>query len=91
MVRFIKSLEAKMPKQHPVGMTSVGDMNEDCLKSSADWTSLSTTGSDQPKDPWTSAPPAADGKMVCLLDTDHIGWKIYIAILYLTSRTANPK
>jgi len=78
MVRFIKDAESKMPKQHPVGMTSVGDMNEDCLKSPADWTSLGTTGWDQPKDPWTSDPPAADGHMVCLLDTDHIGWKVFI-------------
>jgi len=78
MVRFIKSVEAKMPKQHPVGMTSVGDMNDDCLKSPADWTSLGTTGWDQPKDPWTSNPPAADGQKVCLLDTDHIGWKVFI-------------
>jgi len=78
MVRFIKSVEAKMPKQHPVGMTSVGDMNDDCLKSLADWTSLATTGWDQPKDPWTFDPPAADGTKVCLLDTDHIGWKVFI-------------
>ncbi len=78
MVRFIKSVESKMPKQHPVGMTSVGDMNDDCLKSPADWTSLGTTGWDQPKDPWTSDPPAADGHKVCLLDTDHIGWKVFI-------------
>ena len=78
MVRFVKSVEEKMPKQHPVGMTSVGDMNEDCLKSAADWTSLATTGWDQPKDPWTSDPPAADGHKVCLLDTDHLGWKVYI-------------
>jgi hypothetical protein len=59
-------------------MTSVGDMNEDCLKSTADWTSFGTTGWDQPKDPWTSDPPAADGHKVCLLDTDHIGWKVYM-------------
>lgn len=78
MVRFIKSVEAKMLRQHPVGMTSVGDMNNDCLKSPADWTSLATTGWDQPKDPWTSDPPAADGHKVCLLDTDHIGWKVFI-------------
>jgi hypothetical protein len=78
MVRFVKDVEAKLPKQHPVGMTSVGDMNEDCLKSTADWTSLATTGWDKPKDPWTSDPPAATGQMVCLLDTDHIGWKIFI-------------
>jgi hypothetical protein len=78
MVRFVQSVEARMPKQHPVGMTSVGDMNEDCLKSTADWTSYGTTGWDQPKDPWTSDPPAADGQKVSLLDTDHIGWKIFI-------------
>ncbi|MBI4324380.1 MAG: hypothetical protein HY674_03875 [Chloroflexi bacterium] len=59
-------------------MTSVGAMNDDCLKSPADWTSLATTGWDQSKDPWTSDPPAADGHKVCLLDTDHIGWKVYI-------------
>ncbi len=78
MVRFIQSVEGEMPKQHPVGMTSVGDMNGDCLKSPADWTSLATTGFDQPKDPWASDPPAAVGDKVCLLDTDHIGWKVFI-------------
>jgi len=78
MVRFVKSVETKMPQQHPVGMTSVGDMNEECLKSPADWTSWGTTGWDQPKDTWTSDPPAADGQKVSLLDTDHIGWKVFI-------------
>jgi hypothetical protein len=78
MVRFIKSVEAKLAKQHPVGMTSVGDMSEECLKSPADWTSLSTVKWDQAKDPWVSAPPAADGRKVDLLDTDHIGWKVFI-------------
>ncbi|RPJ25157.1 MAG: hypothetical protein EHM35_15755, partial [Planctomycetaceae bacterium] len=78
MVRFVKSIEGKMPKQHPVGMTSVGDMNDDCLKSPADWTSLATTGFERPQDPWTSDPPAADGHKVCLLDTDHIGWKVFM-------------
>ncbi len=78
MVRYLKSVEASLPKQHPVGMTSVGDMNEACLKSGADWTSLATTGWDKPKDPWTSDPPSALGQLVCLLDTDHIGWKVFI-------------
>ena len=78
MVRFVKSVEAEMPKQHPVGMTSVGDMNEDCLKSPADWTSLSTARWDRTPDPWASAPPVAEGNKVVLLDTDHIGWKIFI-------------
>ena len=58
--------------------TLVGDMNGDCLKSPADWTSLATTGFDQPKDPWASDSPAAAGDRVCLLDTDHIGWKVFI-------------
>jgi hypothetical protein len=78
MVRFVKSVEAEMPKQHPVGMTSVGDMNEDCLNSPADWTSLSTARWDRTSDPWASAPPVAEGRKVVLLDTDHIGWKIFI-------------
>jgi len=38
----------------------------------------STVRWDQAKDPWASAPPAADGHKVVLLDTDHIGWKIFI-------------
>jgi hypothetical protein len=59
-------------------MTSVGDMNEDCLNSPADWTSLSTTRFERTTDPWASAPPVAEGKKVVLLDTDHIGWKILI-------------
>jgi len=78
IVRFIKDVQAKMPHQHPVGMTSVGDMNDACLKSMADWTSLATTGWDNPADPWTSDPPEATGQMVCLLDTDHLGWKVFI-------------
>ncbi len=78
MVRFVKSVEAAMPKQHAVGMTSVGDMNEDCLNSPADWTSLSTAQYERTSDPWASAPPVAEGNKVVLLDTDHIGWKIFI-------------
>lgn len=78
MVRFVKSVEARLPKQHPVGMTSVGDMNPDCLQSPADWTSLSTARWDQTNDPWASAPPVTTGQKVVLLDTDHIGWKVFI-------------
>ena len=39
MVKYIKEVEAGKPKQHPVGMTSVGDMNRICLNGPADWTS----------------------------------------------------
>jgi hypothetical protein len=78
MARYVKSVEAKLPKQHPVGMTSVGDMNPDCLQSPADWTSLSTARFERTNDPWASAMSVADGHKVVLLDTDHIGWKIFI-------------
>lgn len=78
MIKYIKGVEVGKPKQHPVGMTSVGDMNGACLNGPADWTSLATVNFDVATDPWASAPPAADGRKVDLLDTDHIGWKIFI-------------
>lgn len=78
MIEYIKGVEAGKPKQHPVGMTSVGDMNAACLNGPADWTSLATVNFDVATDSWASAPPAADGRQVDLLDTDHIGWKIFI-------------
>jgi hypothetical protein len=78
MIRYIKGVEAGKPKQHPVGMTSVGDMNGACLDGPAEWTSLATVNFDVATDSWSSAPPAADGHKVDLLDTDHIGWKIFI-------------
>ncbi|MBO3803742.1 MAG: hypothetical protein JTT11_07750 [Candidatus Brockarchaeota archaeon] len=78
MIKHIKDVEAGKRKQHPVGMTSVGDMNEACLNSPADWTSLATVNYDAAADSWSSSPPAADGRKVDLLDTDHIGWKIFM-------------
>lgn len=85
MVKYIKEVEAGKPKQHPVGMTSVGDMNRICLNGPADWTSLATVNFDVATDSWASAPPAADGLKVDLLDTDHIGWKVFIEDAKLTT------
>jgi len=41
-------------------------MNEDCLNSPAEWTSLSTARWDRTSDLWASAPPVTDGKKVVL-------------------------
>ena len=78
MVRFVKSVEAKLPKQHPVGMTSVLDMNPDCLQGPADWTSPGTMQWAQTTNEWIAGPPAADGQKVVLLDTDHFGWTFFM-------------
>jgi hypothetical protein len=65
MIDFIKSYEARKPKQHPVGMTSEypnGD-NSDLFASPADWISLNGD---------INNPPVADGRKVILADTDHL-------------------
>ncbi|MGE5611918.1 MAG: DUF6298 domain-containing protein [Bacillota bacterium] len=72
LIRFIKAYEAGKPKQHPVGMTSIGfggaptDLNR-LLKSPADWISPNPDRFD-----YKGNPPAADGTKVVLLDTDHL-------------------
>lgn len=82
-VREIKRLEATLPRQHPVGMGSqawdrVAD-HEALWKNPGDWTSVgSPTGFDKATDPYMSDPPAADGRKVSLLDTDHLGWSRFI-------------
>ncbi|HTL56150.1 MAG TPA: DUF6298 domain-containing protein [Candidatus Limnocylindrales bacterium] len=70
MIRFVKEYEATKPKQHPVGMTSIGygvDDLERLLKSPADWISPNPDHFD-----YKTNPPAADGKKVILPDTDHL-------------------
>jgi len=48
-------------------------------KSPADWVSLGqVTSFDNPGDPYVSNPPAAPGGKVSILDTDHLGWKVYV-------------
>jgi hypothetical protein len=70
MIRFIKSYESTKPKQHPVGMTSIGygvDDLDRLLKSPADWISPNPDHFDYKNDP-----PPADGAKVVILDTDHL-------------------
>jgi hypothetical protein len=70
MIRFIKSYEASKPKQHPVGMTSIGygvDDLDRLIKSPADWISPNPDHFD-----YKTNPPPADGKKVIILDTDHL-------------------
>ncbi|HJZ93453.1 MAG TPA: putative collagen-binding domain-containing protein [Gemmataceae bacterium] len=71
MIRFVKEYEGKKPKQHPVGMTGMYPTEyKVMIDSPADWISLGGDGSKE--DPYRKDPPAADGKKVSLLDTDHI-------------------
>jgi Family of unknown function (DUF6298) len=65
MVHFIKEYEAKLPKQHPVGMTVEWPegSNEELLAGPADWVSLNGS---------TKNPADADGTKVILDDTDHL-------------------
>ncbi len=70
MIRFIKSYESAKPKQHPVGMTSIGygvDDLDRLLQSPADWISPNPDRFDYKNDP-----PASDGAKVIILDTDHL-------------------
>ena len=66
LIDFVKQVESKKPKQHPVGFTNqmAPQLNATLLNSKADWVSL---GGDNNTD-W----PDADGKKVVILDTDHI-------------------
>ena len=70
MIRFIKSHESTKPKQHPVGMTSIGygvDDLDRLLKSPAEWISPNPDHFDYKNDP-----PPSDGAKVIILDTDHL-------------------
>lgn len=69
MINVIKLYESTKPKQHPVGMTSIGfggpyDDTGDLFASPADWIS--------PSADYEKNPPAADGRKVIISDTDHI-------------------
>ncbi len=68
VIQHVKAVEARMPKQHPVGMTGYNSIpHDDLLKSRADWISPSNSGGD-----YRNNPPAADGRKVILIDTDHL-------------------
>jgi predicted alpha/beta superfamily hydrolase len=68
MIRYLKSYQAGKPKQHPVGMTCRSDEpdNEILWRSPADWISPGTYRV------YAVNPPAADGRKVSFLDTDHV-------------------
>jgi hypothetical protein len=73
-IRFIHDYEAKLPKQHPVGMTALwtdnaANGNQALADSPADWLSPHT-------DAWGGVRklPAAAGSKVSLLDSDH--WSV---------------
>jgi hypothetical protein len=88
MVRYLKDYESKKPKQHPVGMTGYTRSDNTVLTNGpADWISPGGTGHTHEEGPYKSDPPAADGRKVILLDTDHIWgvgggrewvWKTYL-------------
>jgi hypothetical protein len=63
LARVIQGYEAKKPKQHPVGITGGGPTNAELFSGPADWVSPTE---------WRD-PPAADGRKVVILDTDHLG------------------
>lgn len=71
MIRFIKQTEAKLPKQHPVGMTFQyrGGSNQTLEDSPADWISPNP-GSD--KERYRESPCANCSKKVVVNDTDHL-------------------
>lgn len=85
MIQLVQNYEAMLPKQHPVGMTSIfpdGD-NQDLFASSADW--IAPNG-----DP--EAPFVADGSKVVVADSDHTcpfcvdsswAWKAFTSGHYL--------
>jgi hypothetical protein len=71
IIRFVQSVEATLPKRHPVGMTFQygGGSNRTLLESPADWISPNPDGG------YRDNPSPADGSKVILNDTDHL-WGI---------------
>ncbi len=82
MIRFIKELEAKRPKQHPVGMSFqyAGGDNTLLFNSGADWIAPGSYWESDGLKPanfdkienFRDDPPATDGRKVVFLDTDHL-------------------
>ena len=68
IIRHVRSVEARLPKRHPVGMTGYDSIpHQALLDSPADWISPSNSGGD-----YKNNPPPADGKKVIIVDTDHL-------------------
>jgi hypothetical protein len=73
MIRYAKEYEKTKPKQHPVGMTGYTQSDNRVMwDSPADWISPGGTGNTSQDGPFKSDPPAADGRKVLILDTDHL-------------------
>lgn len=78
LIRLVKQLEAKMPKQHLVGMSSdggyvKGDDTERLFKSDADW--ICPGWNTDTSCIYMTDPPAATGEKIIMVDTDHL-WGI---------------
>jgi hypothetical protein len=72
MIELIHRYEKSKPKQHPVGMTFQykGGTLEELFASPADWISPDCGKG------YIQDPPAADGRKVMIVDTDHgYGWQ----------------
>ena len=71
MIRFVKDVEAALPKQHPVGMTyqNKRGTNETLFNGPADWVSPNSAGG------FRDDPPDMAGRKVVIADTDHL-WGI---------------
>lgn len=70
IVRFVKKEEKRMPKQHPIGISTFADAKPPMhalINGNADWVTCDTAAGDYQNDP-----PAADGKKIIISDTDHI-------------------
>lgn len=82
LARYIKAYQARLPKQHPIGITATGGCarpescttNEDLFGSPADWISPYVA----PGQDYANDPPEAQGSKVIISDTDHI-WPVVTA------------
>ena len=69
IVDLVHEYERKKPKQHPIGITAHGhERLSTMVASRAEWVS---PGSDDDA-AYRTDPPAADGRKVSILDTDHV-------------------
>jgi len=78
LIRLIKQQEAKMPKQHLIGMSSdggyvKGDDTERLFKSDADW--ICPGWNTDTSCIYMTDPPAATREKIIMIDTDHL-WGI---------------
>ena len=82
MVDFIHNYERTKDKQHPVGMSSGPTMGQ-LYASRADWVTPSASGYNKASNLYIANPPAADGRKVEILDTDHLGRVVFQSDLNL--------